>query len=528
MIRAVKLSGRVQYGGLVVALSSFGVTRLFVVEALQVDVALPFLIAGLVPLVVGLALTVYGVTLALGPFTSRYVNTVARWHLLGVGAMVVVFAVTALEGVFRGDGFRLGNGAPLLVANVLLGGAIGGTLTGIRSGKTVTQRREIRRSANQALLVNRLLKHEVLNAATIVDGYAKMIEDGDGDRDDSVIAIREAVGRIKSTVDEVGTMAERGDRSRRVDAAAVAREVVDSLGPVPTSVDVSIDAESTTVTADERLAIVVRELLQNAVAHGGGSVALDVREAAHSLELSVVDDGGGLPAAQRALLEEGTFPEFDDPTAGFGLQFVRLLVVQFGGEIDVQVDGDESLGTRITVRLPRTQGRVASPRSVGLGTPDVMRAMLAGVTGGVAMGLFYAATTGLLPVIGSLYGLESPLVGWITHLFHSAVFGLLFAAVCVATRVDRLASGVLRATVLGLGWGLVLWVVGAGLLMPAWLGLVGAVPGTPRFSTAALIGHALWGVVLGVVYWGTGVLTVGDRLADAAAWTKGVFADRHT
>jgi two-component system OmpR family sensor kinase len=141
----VRLSQRVRVGGLVVALSGFAITRLFVVEALQVDAAVPFLIAGVVPLVVGLALTVYGVALALGPFTSDYVNTVARWHVLGVGAMLVVFAITGLEGLLTGDGFRLGNDAPLLVANVLLGGAVGGTLTGVRSGRTVQQRREIRR-----------------------------------------------------------------------------------------------------------------------------------------------------------------------------------------------------------------------------------------------------------------------------------------------------------------------------------------------------------------------------------------------
>jgi two-component system OmpR family sensor kinase len=517
----VNLSGRVQYGGLVVALSSFGVTRLFVVEALQVDAPLPFLVAGLFPLVVGLVLTVYGVTLALGPFTSRYVNTVTRWHLLGVGAMLVVFGVTALEGVLRGDGFRLGNGAPLLVANVLLGGAIGGTLTGIRSGKTIQQRREIRRSANQALLVNRLLKHEVLNAANIVDGYAKMIGDG-GEQGDSVVAIREAAGRIKSTVDEVGTMADPGDRSRRVDAATVVREAVAALDPVTTSIDVSIDAETTTVAADDRLSIVVRELLENAVEHATGSVTVTLREAAHSLELVVADDGAGLPEPQRALLTDGTFPEFDDPTAGFGLQMVRLLVVQFGGEIDVEAGtagaGD---GTRVTVRLPRTGGRVVSARSVGLTMPAVSRAILGGVLGGVAMGMFYAATTGLLPVIGSLYGLESPVVGWVTHLFHSAVFGLLFAAVCALTPVERFASGALRATVLGLAWGVVLWVVGAGLLMPAWLSVVGVGVGTPRFSLFGLAGHALWGVVVGVVYWASGELAVGERLRRVPRWAKG-------
>jgi len=497
-----------------VALSGFAITRLFVVEALAVDVALPFLVAGLLPLVVGLALTVYGVALALGPFTPRYVNTVARWHVLGVGVMLVVFSITGLEGLLAGEGFRLGNGAPLLVANVLLGGAVGGTLTGIRSGRTVQQRREIQRSANQALLVNRLLKHEVINAATVVDGYASMLETTDGDRSESVGAIRESVDRIKSTVEEVGTMAESRDRSSRVDAAEIVREQVAAVEGGD-AVGLSVEATEATVAADERLAIVLRELLENALTHGGDDVAVEVRERPHALDLTVADAGPGLPPAQRALLEDGEFPEYDDPTAGFGLQFVRLLVVEYGGEI--AVEDREGGGTEITVTLSRTGGRRVSAEAVGLSTSAVGRGVFAGLVAGVAMGGFYQLTTGLLPVIGSLYGIESPLIGWVTHLFHSAVFGLLFAGICSVVSVTRSGPDSVRAALLGLGWGTVLWLVGAGTIMPVWLGLVGGSATAPSYSLAGFVGHALWGIVAGGVYRATGRIDAVERRLAAPA-----------
>lgn len=509
----MRFSQRVRVGGLLVALSGFAITRLFVVEALEVDVALPFLVAGLFPLVLGLALTVYGVALALGPFTARYVNTVARWHVLGVGAMVVVFAITGLEGLLAGEGLELGEGTPLLVANVLLGGAVGGTLTGIRSGRTVQQRREIRRSANQALLVNRLLKHEVINAATVVDGYATMLEDGDGDRSDSVGAIRESVDRIKSTVEEVGTMAESRDRSTRVDAAGIVRDQVAAVDSE--RVTLSVTATGTTVAADERLAIVVRELLENALTHGGDEVAVEIRERPQALDLTVADAGAGLPTAQRALLEDGDFPEYDDPTAGFGLQFVRLLVVEYGGEISV--DEQEGEDTEITISLSRTGGRRVSAESIGLSTPAVIRGVVAGLVAGVAMGVFYQLTTGLLPVIGSLYGIESPLVGWVTHLFHSAVFGLVFAGICSVFSLNRSGPGPLRAALLGLGWGTVLWLVGAGTIMPVWLGLVGVAGTVPSYSLAGFVGHALWGVFVGGVYRATGRIDTVERHLESPA-----------
>jgi hypothetical protein len=42
---------------------------------------------------------------------------------------------------------------------------------------------------------------------------------------------------------------------------------------------------------------------------------------------------------------------------------------------------------------------------------------------GIVMGVAADAITGVVPIIGALYGVVDPLVGWTTHLFHSLVFG---------------------------------------------------------------------------------------------------------
>ncbi|WP_144901202.1 sensor histidine kinase [Halobellus captivus] len=482
---------RLHLGGLVVAVSSFGITRIFVAQTLRVDAALPFVVAGLLPLVVGLALTLYGVALAVGPFSHEYVVTVARWHLLGVTAMAVVFVLTSLDQYLRTGLVTVGVDAPLLVANVLLGGAVGGTLTGMQSGKTLRQQREIRSAANRALLVNRLLKHEVLNAITIIDGHADLLRQTSGTRSESLAAIRRAVQRIRSTIGEVGTIARDGDRGKRIDLERVLRAEIERVQS-ESEVEIRIDnrTEDASVAADSRIELVVRELLKNAAMYGQRTdVSVVLRERQHAIELSVADDGSGLPAPQRALLEEGSFPEFDDPTAGFGLQMVRLLVVRFGGTIGVGTPQGEETGTQITVTLPRSDREAMDVESVGLSFPNLGQAVLGGVLGGIAMGGFYQSSTGLLPVIGSLYGIQSPLIGWVTHLFHSAIFGLLFAAATTSPRLHDLASGAIRCGVLGLVWGSVLWFVAAGVIMPVWLTLVGIPTSIPQLSVVGLVGH---------------------------------------
>jgi signal transduction histidine kinase len=524
----VRSPQRVQYSGLVVALSGFGITRLFVAETARVDAAVPFLLAGVLPLVAGLALTVYGVALAIGPFSEEYVDTIARWHVLGVGGMVVVFAVTAADQFVRSGGVGFLYQAPLLVGNVLLGGAVGGTLTGVRSGRMVRQRQEIRRSANRALLVNRLLKHEVLNAITIIDGHADLLDETSGGRSESLGAIRRAVTRIKSTIGEIGTIARDGRATRRLDFEEVVRREIDGIEAASdVDVELSVLTEDAAIDADDRLALVVRELLENAVGHGGTDVSVELGGSPHTVRLSIADDGPGLPEGQRALLEDGAFPEYDDPATGFGNQIARLFVVQFGGTIRVREGreatpaGDDGgtggdtgagTGTEITVLLPRSERRGVSVETVGLSVRNLTQAIVGGLLGGLAMGAFVQLTTGLLPVIGSLYGLQNPLIGWITHLFHSAVFGLLFAAIATEPRMDRFARGPLRSGLLGLGWGTVLWFVAAGIVMPAWLSLVGIPAAIPNFSPTGFVGHALWGTVLGVTYRELGTLDVVERL----------------
>jgi hypothetical protein len=131
--------------------------------------------------------------------------------------------------------------------------------------------------------------------------------------------------------------------------------------------------------------------------------------------------------------------------------------------------------------------------------------LLAGIVGGLLFGTMLS--TEMTPVIEvaipSMYGLAPPAngaVGWIVHMSHSAVLGVAFAGVLALAEV----RGDAPATTIGLGllYGVVLWVVLAALIMPVWLDVVGspANPPLPNVSTTSLLGHAVYGIGLGVAY----------------------------
>lgn len=131
-------------------------------------------------------------------------------------------------------------------------------------------------------------------------------------------------------------------------------------------------------------------------------------------------------------------------------------------------------------------------------------AITAGIAGGVVMGvivwvLMPAALTVAIP---ALYGLSGGFAGWTIHLFHSAVLGVVFAAILSFEPLRGYADDVMASTALGTAYGVVLWVVTGSLLLPLWLQAVGfpAAPPVPTFAVPSLLWHVAYGVVLGAVF----------------------------
>lgn len=120
-----------------------------------------------------------------------------------------------------------------------------------------------------------------------------------------------------------------------------------------------------------------------------------------------------------------------------------------------------------------------------------------GIAGGVAFGLLMAAMAPemLETMIPSMYGLEGGLAGWVVHLSHAAVLGVVFAAILVAA--GRPTVSLAAGAGAGVAYGIVLWAVLAVVVMPVWLGMAQMVP---NLDVGSLVGHAVYGLVLGIGY----------------------------
>jgi hypothetical protein len=143
-----------------------------------------------------------------------------------------------------------------------------------------------------------------------------------------------------------------------------------------------------------------------------------------------------------------------------------------------------------------------------------------GLVAGLAMGVMVQLVLGRMTAIGALYTLGEPslTVGWVAHLFHSALFGALFAVAGGPRLVERLVvrtpigdtldgypAGLLGGVVLATA----LWAVNIGFVWPVWLGTVGlGGPPVPNFAVQPLVGHLVYGALLGLA-----VVALGSRTA---------------
>ena len=92
------------------------------------------------------------------------------------------------------------------------------------------------------------------------------------------------------------------------------------------------------------------------------------------------------------------------------------------------------------------------------------------------------------------------MAGWIAHLVHGTVFGVVFAAILTDPMVSAARKTPRRTVFTALVFGLALAVFGAGVLMPMWLEGVGVSdrPPLPNVTVPLVLWHGVYGVVLGI------------------------------
>ena len=118
-----------------------------------------------------------------------------------------------------------------------------------------------------------------------------------------------------------------------------------------------------------------------------------------------------------------------------------------------------------------------------------MTGAISGLMGGVVFGMMMAMLS-MIGMVAALVGSKSDAVGWVLHLGISIFIGVTFAFL-FQDKLKSIGSGL----ILGIGYGIFWWLLGALALMPMKLNM-------PLFhlnttTWESLMGHLVFGAILG-------------------------------
>ena len=130
----------------------------------------------------------------------------------------------------------------------------------------------------------------------------------------------------------------------------------------------------------------------------------------------------------------------------------------------------------------------------GLDTRAIWTGALAGLIGGIPFGIMMGMM-GMMPMIGMLVRVENAFVGALVHAAISAITGAIYAFFAVRF---PLTWG--NAILGGLVYGVIWWVLGALILMPAILGMFENIFVIGQMQWMSLLGHIIFGVVLALSF----------------------------
>ncbi|MBI5823405.1 MAG: hypothetical protein HZB18_05205 [Chloroflexi bacterium] len=127
-------------------------------------------------------------------------------------------------------------------------------------------------------------------------------------------------------------------------------------------------------------------------------------------------------------------------------------------------------------------------------TRNLSLGALGGLAGGVPFGIMMAMM-GMMPMIGMLIRVENATVGWFVHLVISAVVGALYGHFAPA-----FSQTWKSATIAGVVYGVIWWVLGALILMPAMLGMTQMIFVIGQMQWLSLMGHIVYTVIMALVF----------------------------
>lgn len=210
---------------------------------------------------------------------------------------------------------------------------------------------ELTEALQQTHVLHRILRHNLRNKCNVIAGIVERLHSNGG------VA---AVEIIERQITELIDLSEKSRLLRNISLVEHRRVEVDLVHKVnnvvtdieATHSDVGIQTDlpdEAVVTAHPDIQQAIHELVINGIKHGAAPIIVRVsHENATGTSVAVIDHGPGLPAMERAVLEEGFIETQTYHSRGLGLWLVRALMSESNGTVTVESNNGQGTTVRLT------------------------------------------------------------------------------------------------------------------------------------------------------------------------------------
>lgn len=217
---------------------------------------------------------------------------------------------------------------------------------------------------NNLTILNQMISHDIRNDLQMIRGHAELLEEHIDEEGSEYL--EGIIDGSRNAIELTDTAQNLADVLLRTDIDHVPVPLAEPLEKVLKEVqstyrDAGIttkdDLPEVTVSADELLESVFRNLLKNAVQHNDKEtpkIIVSTEVTDEHVEIEIADNGPGIPDDRKeAIFQKGESRLDEDDQRGLGLYLVQMLIEQYDGSIWVEDNTPE--GTVFTVRIPRSQ-----------------------------------------------------------------------------------------------------------------------------------------------------------------------------
>ena len=214
-------------------------------------------------------------------------------------------------------------------------------------------------------VLDRVLRHNLRTDLSVIRSRTEQLAAArdDGDFTDRMLAHATALESTAETARTMRAVVQQREQRRALSVDTVIQDAVTAAPEPPTGVELDVDVDTTaTVLAHPKLSTAITHLLENAIEHGvtdGGTITVTATADDDGVEITVADDGPGVPADELAVLDQAEESALEH-ASGAGLWLIDRIVTYSDGELAfATTDGTTA---RISLQYP-SETRSAGGRS---------------------------------------------------------------------------------------------------------------------------------------------------------------------